>query len=167
MWWDDIVTSTTSSNVKTPAGLWWLAGFLFLVIVPGSIIGVLTAPGEWYQSLDKLPINPPNWIFAPVWLVLYVLMAIAGWRTFMRDRGSMQMKLWVGQQALNWLWSPMFFTLQLLWPAGVIIITIAALIIAFILTSWKVDRWAALCFVPYLAWVSFASLLNISIAVLN
>lgn len=150
-----------------PAGWLWLAAFLFVVMVPGGLIGVGSAPGDWYAGLSKPPFNPPNWIFAPVWFALYVLMAVAGWRTFMRAPKSTEMALWISQQGLNWLWSPVFFTLQLLWPAAAVITAIWLIIVAFILKSWKADRIAALCFVPYLAWVSFATLLNVSVAILN
>ena len=77
------------------------------------------------------------------------------------------MAFWVAQQGLNWLWSPVFFTLHLLWPAGVIIGAIWLLIAAFIWRSRRIDPVAAWCFVPYLAWVSFATLLNVSVAILN
>src|SRR4051794_28977474 len=69
----------------------------------------ITAPGEWYAALAKPSFNPPNWLFAPVWTVLYVLIAVAGWRTFERDQRGGPMKLWWAQLALNFLWSPVFF----------------------------------------------------------
>jgi tryptophan-rich sensory protein len=82
---------------------------LVLVVGGGLVIGFLTAPGEWYAGLSKPAFNPPNWIFAPVWSILYVLIAIAGWRSFERDRSGWPMKFWWGQLALNFLWSPVFF----------------------------------------------------------
>jgi tryptophan-rich sensory protein len=77
------------------------------------------------------------------------------------------MKLWYGQMALNWLWSPVWFSLHWLWPAFIVIAAILVLIVAFITNRWNRDRVAAWLFVPYAAWVAFASLLNLSIAVLN
>ena len=156
-----------SADWRSPRALALLAGFLLVVVGAGSLIGSLTAPGEWYASLDKPPFNPPSWVFAPVWTVLYVFIAVAGWRTFRRDPGSTAMKLWVAQMLLNWLWSPVFFTAQALWLAVLIILPMLAAIVGFIIASWRADRIAAWLFVPYAAWVSFASLLNISIAVLN
>ena len=144
-----------------------LAGFIAVVVGVGALIGVSTAPGDWYDSLDKPPFNPPSWLFSPVWFTLYVLIAIAGWRTFLRDRQGTAMKLWVAQMLVNWLWSPVFFTLHWLWPALVVILAMLASIIAFIVVSWRADRVAAWLFVPYAAWVGFATLLNLSIAVLN
>lgn len=155
------------SDYRAPRSLLMLGVFLVVVIGVGGAIGVSTAPGEWYAALNKPPFNPPNWIFGPVWFALYVLIAIAGWRTFLRDSGGTAMKLWVGQMLLNWLWSPTWFALHLLWPAFVIIIAILALIVAFIGATWRKDRPSALMFLPYALWVGFASALNLSIAVLN
>lgn len=141
--------------------------FVGIVVGVGAAIGINTGPDGWYAALDKPPFNPPNWLFAPVWFTLYVLIGIAGARTFLRDASSNAMFLWAGQMVLNWAWSPAWFTLHLLWPAFAIIITILALIVGFIAVTWKADRVSALLFVPYAAWVAFASLLNLSIAVLN
>jgi len=161
------MTHVQTTLHKSPQNWFVLAGFLVLVIGAGSLIGIATAPAEWYAGLAKPPFNPPNWIFAPVWTFLYICIAIAGWRIWNRSPDSRAMKIWIGQLVLNWLWSPVFFTLHLLWPAAVVILTIAALIVWFIVEAGKKDRIAAVLFVPYLAWVSFASLLNISIAILN
>ena len=124
--------------------------------------------GEWYQSLTKPPLNPPGWVFGPVWFVLYLLIAAAGWRTAVRDGLSPRLALWGGQMALNWAWSPTWFTLHQPWAALVIIYGVLAAIIAFIVLSWRSgDRVSAWLFVPYALWVSFASYLNLSIAILN
>jgi benzodiazapine receptor len=144
-----------------------LAVFLVVVIGVGALIGFATAPDGWYAKLAKPPFNPPNWIFAPVWLTLYVLIATAGWRTFERDPSSLPMLLWILQMILNWAWSPTWFTLHLLWPAFGIIIAILAMIVGFIVANWRRDRVAALLFTPYALWVAFASSLNLSIAILN
>lgn len=161
------MSTHTSSELKNPRALVLLAAFLVVVIGVGSFIGTQTAPGVWYASLDKPPFNPPNWVFGPVWFVLYVLIAIAGWRTFLRGAASRGMGLWVGQMVLNWAWSPAFFLAENLWAAFAIIIPMLGLILAFIVERWNVDRAAALMFMPYAAWVSFASLLNLSLAILN
>ncbi|NDV01968.1 TspO/MBR family protein [Pseudoroseicyclus tamaricis] len=144
-----------------------LALFLLLVVGAGTAIGFLTAPGAWYAELDKPGFTPPNWLFGPVWTALYICVAISGWRTWQRARSSRRMALWWGQLGLNWLWSPVFFTLHLLWPGMAVIAALWAVILAYIIVSWRSDRVAALLFVPYLAWVSYASALNLSIAVLN
>lgn len=141
--------------------------FLLLVMGGGLLIGTLTIPGEWYASLSKPPFNPPNWIFGPAWTMLYVLIAMAGWRTWESERNSSRMKLWWVQLGLNFLWSPTFFVMQQVWIASAIILVLLAIILVFIWRSWTVDRVSALVFVPYAAWVAFASTLNLSIAILN
>lgn len=78
--------------------------FLVLVVGGGLAISYVTAPGEWYAGLAKPSFNPPNWLFAPVWTVLYVLIAVAGWRTFERDRAGWPMRVWWAQLGLNFLW---------------------------------------------------------------
>ena len=141
--------------------------FIGLVVGVGAVIGTQTAPDAWYAALEKPPFNPPNWLFAPVWFTLYVLIGVAGARTFLRDASSPAMFVWTGQMLLNWAWSPTWFSLHLLWPAFAIIFSILALIVAFIVVNWKTDRLSAVLFLPYAAWVAFASALNLSIALLN
>ena len=80
--------------------------FLVLVLGGGLVLSFLTVPGEWYGQLAKAAFNPPGWIFGPVWTMLYVLIAVAGWRVWQRDRGGWPMKLWWAQLALNFLWTP-------------------------------------------------------------
>lgn len=142
-------------------------GFLALVLGGGILIGTLTAPGEWYAGLSKPVFNPPNWIFAPVWTVLYVLIAWVGWRQFEADKSSVAMKLWWAQMGLNFLWSPGFFVLHLPWLALLIILSLLIVVATFIQQVRRSDRIATLAFLPYLAWVAFASALNLSIAILN
>ncbi|NOD65859.1 MULTISPECIES: TspO/MBR family protein [unclassified Ruegeria] len=147
----------------------WLIriAFLALVVGGGILIGTLTAPGEWYAQLSKPAFNPPNWIFGPVWSVLYVLIAMVGWRQFETDRGSTAMKMWWAQMGLNFLWSPTFFVLQLPWFAFVVIVALLAVIVMFIAQVRTSDRVSALAFLPYFVWVAFATALNLSIAILN
>jgi tryptophan-rich sensory protein len=123
--------------------------FLLLVVGGGLAIGFLTAPGEWYAGLAKPPFNPPNWVFAPVWTALYVLIAVAGWRTFERDRSSWPMKLWWAQLVLNFLWSPVFFAAHRIGLALLVILLLLAAILAFLVMSWRQSRVAAWLFAPY------------------
>lgn len=141
--------------------------FLALVIGGGSLIGVYNLPAEWYAALDKPPFNPPNWIFAPVWTLLYIFIAVAGWRTWRREPAGAAMRVWWAQLALNFVWSPVFFSLQSLGGALVIIVVLLASIAAFIALTRRADPVAALLFAPYAAWVSFATLLNASLFALN
>lgn len=141
--------------------------FIAVTMLVGGAIGVSTAPADWYAGLAKPPFNPPNWIFAPVWSVLYVFIGIAGARIWLKAPKSAAMALWGAQMLANWLWSPVFFTLNLLWPALAIITAILVMILLFIRAAAPIDRVAAWLFAPYAVWVSFATLLNAAIAFLN
>jgi len=138
------------------------AGFLALVVGGGLTIGAVTAPGQWYAQLAKPSFNPPGWVFGPVWTVLYVLIAIAGWRTWERGAAA-PMKLWWAQLALNFAWSPAFFAAHRTGIALLIVLLLLGTVGAFITLSWRQDRLTAWLFVPYAAWVAFASVLNASI----
>lgn len=161
------MSTLTVTDLRQPRNIIALVAFLAIVIGVGAYIGTQTAPGPWYAALEKPPFNPPNWVFGPVWFTLYVLIAIAGWRTFLLRPVSLAMGLWVAQMLLNWLWSPAFFVAQNLWLALAVILPMLAAIIGFIAVNWNRDRLSSWLFVPYAAWVSFATLLNISLAILN
>lgn len=141
--------------------------FTLLVVGGGLIIGFFTAPGDWYAQLAKPRFNPPNWLFAPVWTAIYLLIAIAGWRTWQRNRASWPMKLWWIQLILNFIWSPIFFAAQRIDLALFVILFLLLTILGFIVATWRSDRLASWLFVPCAVWVSFASLLNASILILN
>lgn len=141
--------------------------FIVLVVGLGALIGIANVPGEWYQSLAKPPFNPPNWIFGPVWTTLYVLIGIAGARTWLAAPSSARMQMWFGQMALNFLWTPAFFGAESTALGLAVILPLLLSIIAFIRFSWRPDRLSAILFLPYLAWVSFATLLNLSLFLLN
>ncbi|ESX04413.1 CrtK/TspO family sensor protein [Mesorhizobium sp. LSJC268A00] len=141
--------------------------FLLLVLGGGLLIGYATLPGEWYASLAKPPFNPPNWVFAPAWTLLYVLIAVAGWRTWERERAGAAMKIWALQLVLNFAWSPTFFGAKLVGPALVVILALLASIALFIATVWNRDRVSGWLFAPYALWVAFATLLNASLLLLN
>lgn len=144
-----------------------LALFILLVLGGGTAIGLYTLPGEWYAGLAKPAFNPPNWIFGPVWSVLYVMIAVAGWRIWEGYRMSGAMAVWWIALSFNFLWSPVFFGAQVPGAALVVILILLALIITFIALAWQKDRTAAWLFVPYAAWVSFATMLNAAIWWLN
>ena len=154
-------------DLRSPRTWGTTVAFIAVVCVVGGIIGVTTTPDAWYDSLRKAPWNPPNWLFGPVWFTLYVLIGIAGARTFLRAAGSGAMMLWGLQMVLNWTWSPVWFRLHQPWPAFVLIVVILLLALGFIASRWREDRVAAWLFVPYAMWVAFASSLNLAIAVLN
>ena len=127
-------------------------------------------PGDWYAGLNKPSWTPPPWVFAPVWSVLYLSMAIAAWLVWVR-RGlpgtKLALRLFVAQLALNALWSWIFFGLQ---QPGWAAIEIAILWVAIAMTVAafaKVRVLAAILLVPYLLWVSYAVSLNLGIWRMN
>jgi tryptophan-rich sensory protein len=144
-----------------------LATFIALVLGGGTLIGLTVQPDGWYAALRKPPFNPPNWVFAPVWSALYVMIGVAGWLVWRRDWRSRMMAAWVAQLALNFIWTPVFFGLHAPAAALAVILALLIVIIAFIVRGWGRDRAAALLFVPYVAWVAFATLLNAAIVYLN
>ncbi|MFW6077859.1 MAG: TspO/MBR family protein, partial [Hyphomicrobiales bacterium] len=120
----------------------WLALALFLlgVVGGGLVIGWVTAPGPWYFELDKPPFNPPAWVFGPAWTILYVLIAVAGWRMWRRDPGGWPMRLWWAQLALNFAWSPVFFSAHRIGLALVVVVALLGVIVAFMAAAWRRDR---------------------------
>jgi tryptophan-rich sensory protein len=143
------------------------------VCATAALIGsAFTEPSipEWYASLIKPSFTPPSWLFGPVWSVLYMAMAIAGWLVWLRHRNiavASPLTLFGGQLVLNALWSILFFGLQTPGAALVEILTLWAAILATLLSFWKISTIAGWLFVPYLAWVSFATILNFEIWRLN
>ena len=110
---------------------------------------------------------PPASVFGPVWTFLYILIAIAGWRLWQQGRPDLPMKLWWAQLVLNFAWSPIFFSAHLVGLAFVVVLLLLVTVIGFIVMTWRQDRVASVLFVPYAAWVAFASALNGAIWLLN
>lgn len=144
-----------------------LIGFVGAVLIVGGMIGTATMPGEWYAALVKPPFNPPDWIFAPVWFVLYIIIGIAGWLVWRREPRGLALEVWGAQILLNWLWLPVFFSWQQPWLAALLILIILALAVTFIVLAINVDEFASWLLVPYAAWIAFSSVLNIYIAIMN
>jgi tryptophan-rich sensory protein len=141
--------------------------FLALVVGGGWAIGFFNRPGPWYAQLAKPGFTPPGWLFAPVWTVLYVFIALAGWRTAWERPRSLAIVLWWLQLALNFVWTPIFFSAHQIGVALAIVTVLAMVNLAFIAISWRADWVSALLFVPYAAWIAFATALNGGIFVLN
>ncbi len=141
----------------------------------GSLTTIQNVDG-WYADAAKAAWSPPNWIFGPVWSVLYTLMAIAIWLVW-RERSAVPVRraftLYVTQLVLNALWTPVFFGLYpvigtvALWIALGIIVAMDVLVLATIISFWRVSRVAAWLLVPYWAWVLFATTLNAAVAIQN
>ncbi len=146
-----------------------LVGWLALTFAAAAT-GVFVSSGGWYASLAKPAWNPPNWLFGPIWTLLYVMMAVAAWLVWREGGWKAQRRplgLYLLQWALNALWTPLFFGLQRPGLAFAEIITLDAAVLGTLMTFWRVRRAAGLLLVPYMLWVAFATVLNITIWRLN
>jgi translocator protein len=141
--------------------------FILGVVGIGWLIGATNLPGVWYAELQKPSFNPPNWVFPVAWTVVYILIAVAGWRTYLERTKNIAWRVWYGQMALNFMWSPVVFRLHDLLFGLVIIVSMLLLILIFIRMQWRDHRQAALLFMPYATWVAFAALLNFELYRLN
>jgi tryptophan-rich sensory protein len=148
---------------------------IVLVVVTCLTIGYLSGlvtRETWYPTIIKPVFNPPNWIFAPVWTALYVMMGVAGgmiWNRIDTEEENVKkaFKFFIYQLALNALWSYLFFGLQNPLLALIEIVLLWLLIFETYTQFKKIDKVAGMLFIPYLAWVSFATVLNASIWWLN
>ncbi|MEK7093488.1 MAG: TspO/MBR family protein [Patescibacteria group bacterium] len=140
------------------------AGFL------GSLF-ITTDVGSWYDMLNKPFFQPPNWIFAPVWIVLYGLMAVAVTIIWNKDPLAAEVRGWVplffAHLLLNAAWTVFFFGFHAVLVALITIIILLCCIFFLICGAWEIDRRAAYLLIPYFLWVLFATVLNLAIWFLN
>ena len=149
-----------------------LGAFLVVCLGIGALGAAATAQsvGTWYRGLAKPSFNPPDWVFAPVWTALYVLIAVSGWRVW-RRRGfggaRAAMNAYALQLSLNLGWSFVFFGQRMIGAALLEIAVLLAAIAANAALFWRIDRLAGSLLVPYAGWVAFAGLLNFELWRLN
>lgn len=146
---------------------WIVLAIWVLISLSAGFIGSRFPPGEWYGSLAKPSFNPPGWVFGPVWTVLYILMGIAVWLVWKEQGFSTAVYLFMAQLALNALWSYLFFGANKPGLAFLEIILLWVLILLTMILFWRVRTAAGVLFIPYLLWVSFASVLNYSLWRMN
>ena len=138
------------------------------LVAAAAFIGARFTPGEWYDSLQRPPLAPPNWIFGPVWTLLYIGIAVAGfliWRS--PETSRLALALWGTQLTLNALWSYLFFGLE---RPGLALVEISILLMVIVATTlffFRIRPMAGALFVPYTMWVSFATYLNAGFWYLN
>ena len=145
-----------------------------LALLVGFLGSLVTAPNipTWYAALNKPVFNPPNWLFAPVWTALYIMMGISSYLVYAaygsRSRAVRWYKLYFFQLLLNSLWSMIFFGFKEVGLAFVVILVLWGSIFCLIKEGGKLKLpLSSALLYPYLAWVSFASILNLSIYLLN
>jgi benzodiazapine receptor len=141
----------------------------YLCVTVASSAGFVFPLGDnnpWYTSLTEPSFAPPSWVFAPVWTTLYLLIATSAYRIMVAPKYAVNnllplaISLWSLQLSLNVIWTPIFSGAQNLEIAFYYIIALWLVIVAYIFVAWNIDKWASLIMTPYLAWVSFASVLN-------
>lgn len=152
----------------------WLGLLVFIVVCFGAagLGSLLTTPqlGDWYRQLHKPAFTPPDWLFGPVWTALYLAMAVAAWLVWQRHGWSGAqgaLGLFGGQLLLNVVWSGLFFGLRHPGAAFLELVALWWAILATLVAFWQKQPLAGWLFVPYLAWVSFAGVLNFAIWWLN
>jgi len=150
-----------------------LIAWVIICLAAGFIGSIFTMPAipTWYAGINKPPFNPPNWIFGPVWTTLFILMGISAWliweKRFSNKEVRSAIMIFSAQLVLNMLWSIIFFGFKSPLLAFADIIVLWLLILAAILSFYRISRPAAWLLIPYILWVSFASVLNLSIWLLN
>lgn len=150
-----------------------LIGAILLCISAGLLGSMVTTTGtgSWYDTLVKPSFNPPSWLFGPVWTLLYILMGISLFLVIMEGRKGRDIRLplvvFAIQLILNTLWSFAFFGLESPLAGIAVILPLWFFIVATVVVFFPVRRMAAYLFIPYLVWVSFATVLNYAIFTLN
>jgi len=144
---------------------------ILLPLIIGAVSGFYTSSNieNWYVNLNKPSFNPPNYLFGPVWTTLYILMGISFFLILNSAKANKNklIGIYLFQLLLNFLWSFIFFKFHALGIAAVEIILLWVSILYMIVHFYKVNKWAGLINIPYLLWLSFATILNISIYLLN
>jgi translocator protein len=144
-----------------------LAVFLLLCFAVYGISGAITANtvGTWYQQLAKPPFTPPDWVFAPVWTAIFIMMAVAGARACHAAASvrGLAMLAFGLQLALNFSWTALFFGLNALFLATLANAALLAAVAWCALVFWRRDRLAGLLMAPYAAWVAFALVLTFEV----
>ncbi|MDI1314566.1 TspO/MBR family protein [Prosthecobacter sp.] len=154
------------SPTSTRSGL-ALAGFIVITFCAPALSAFIGMPGPWYEALQKPTWNPPAWVFGPAWTLLYTLMAVAAWLVWKRVGFGKPLTLYFMQLVLNAAWTPIFFGAHQLGAALIVIVAMWVAILLTLLSFRRVNATAGWLFVPYLAWVSFATCLNFTLWRLN
>jgi translocator protein len=136
--------------------------FLSIVFAAG-MTGFAFMPGHWYATLRKPSWTPPDWLFGPAWTVLYIMIAIAGWKVWSAEGFGAAVAIWAVNICLNAAWSWLMFGRHRIGWAFIDAMAMLATILMFIVAARQVSPIAALLFVPYLGWVAFATALNFEI----
>ncbi len=135
----------------------WITGILLV----GSLLGSLTKPeiNNWYLSLNRSSLNPPNYVFPIAWTLLYILIGITGWKIWQKD-STLLKGFYSFQLFLNWIWTPLFFYYQLIGCALFGLILLDLIVFSLICFSYSKIKLIVWLMLPYFFWLLFATYLN-------
>lgn len=158
-------------RIPSPRDWWVLVGLLLVnvAVAGGGSIASSSGVDGWYAAADKPAWVPPNWVFAPVWTVLYVMMAVAAWLIWRRHgarTARTALVLYGVQLALNAAWTPVFFGAEQLGWGLVVILALEVALVATIVAFHRLTPWVAWLLGPYLAWALYATTLNAGVLAL-
>lgn len=167
----------TKKKVSSFSKVWRIALCILVPLGGGFIISMFTRDTmEKFGSFNQPPLAPPAWLFPVAWTILYILMGIASYLIYAKYRDGKKAEkslakagliVYGVQLALNFIWTPLFFTGGLYWVAFAVLALMWIAEIVLLVLSFKTSRAAFWCLLPYLLWTTFAGYLNIGIAVLN
>lgn len=146
----------------------YLIGFIILCLLVGFVSSALTSTSSpWFLNLEKPSFYPPGYLFGIVWSILYVMMGISLFLVFLKTKEKKPYTLFGSQLILNFFWTLIFFGMKNILFAIIEILALWILILLTIINFWKYSRTASYLLIPYILWVSFATILTISIYVVN
>lgn len=167
----------TQKKTSSFAKVWRIALCIAVPLGGGLVISLLTRDTmEKFGAFEQPPLSPPAWLFPVAWTILYVLMGVASYLIYTKYRDGKKDEKSIAkaglivygvQLALNFVWTPLFFTGGMYWVALVVLLLMWIAEIVLLVLSFKISRAAFWCLLPYLLWTTFAAYLNIGIAVLN
>jgi tryptophan-rich sensory protein len=160
---DDSIVTTHSLRAH------WQLLVLFVLVVMGIgfVVGLIAAPGPWFEALAKPAFILPAWISTPIWVLLCICFAVAGWRLWLWDSTSVETRLWLAILILSWWYTPVFFLVRAPMIALLVIAVMAILMTVFVFRTWNLDRISALLFIPCTLWVMYAAAMTSAIAAMN
>ncbi|WHT18220.1 tryptophan-rich sensory protein [Crossiella sp. CA-258035] len=163
-----------ASWTSGPRSVVVLIGFLLASYLVAGVAGVSARAGvaAWYNAAPKPFFTPPNWLFPPIWTLMYGLIALAAWQLWQhRDTHPLEVSRglwqWWTQLMFNLAWTPIFFAMKWLWPALTLIVILDVMVWVTLCSAAKVSRAATWLLVPYFAWLLYATALNLGVALLS
>lgn len=141
--------------------------FIAAVMGIGFVVGLIAAPGAWFEQLRKPPFIGPDWVNSLIWVLLCIAFAVSGWRLWQIDPQSVETRLWLAILILSWWYSPIFFLARMPILALGILIILAIMMGTFVARTYRIDRTSSMLFVPCLLWILYAASITAAIVAMN